>query len=306
MAIDSLYCAYLKAHYTYEFYEVLLQVFSDKGKKDKVQALKQEMQVAFGIKEGEYKFGVDNRRFVADKNNGAINPSLLSIKGLSQSCADELYELSQKEHFDNFYDVWKAVNNLPSLNSAKIDTLIKMNYFKDFGSIDKIQKFILAVGVLYGKSQFKKDKIPLGYDEIIKKYTEETKSLFRKFDYESALREVWDLIPNTETSINQLIKYQHELYGYISYADPSRPNTAVCMDLNTKYSTFKVQLYRLDTGTTMVCKLKKKTFENAPLTTGAVINFRTETRPGWKKVDDKWEVDPTKTDIWLTSYTVNY
>ena len=305
MAIDSLYCAYLKAHHTYEFYEVLLQVFSDKGKKDKVQALKQEMLTAFGIKEGEYKFGVDNRHFAADKEKGVIYPSLLSIKGLSQGCADELYELSQNNTFDNFYDLWKAVNDLPSLNSAKIDTLIKMNYFKDYGSMDKIQKFVLAIELLHGKSQFKKDKIPSGWEEIIKKHTEETEKMYRKFDYESALKEVWNLIPNTEPNISKIINYQTELYGYVSYRDPSRPFSAAVMEIDTRYSTFKVKLYRLSDGQIITVKLKRKTYESMPISVGMVINHRTEIKPGWcKDENDQWKIDYSKQDIWLTSYTI--
>lgn len=305
MAIDSLYCAYLKAHHTYEFYEVLLQVFSDKGKKDKVQALKQEMLTAFGIKEGEYKFGVDNRHFVADKDNEVIYPSLLSIKGLSQGCADELYELSQTKTFDNFYDLWKAVNDLPSLNSAKIDTLIKMNYFKDYGSMDKIQKFIQAIDLLHGKSQFKKDKIPSGFEDIIKRHTEETEKMYRKFDYESALKEVWDLIPNTEPSISKIIHYQNELYGYVSYRDPSRPFSAAVIDVDTRYSTFKAKLYRLSDGQIIMTKLKRKSYEQMPITVGMVINYRAEKKPAWKKDEnEQWVQDDSREDIWLTSYTI--
>lgn len=96
MALDSLYNAYLKAHYPYEFYEVLLQTYSDKGKKDKVAELKQEMSKAFGIREGDYRFGLDNRKFVADPDNHTIYPSLLSIKGLSQGCANDLYSLGKR------------------------------------------------------------------------------------------------------------------------------------------------------------------------------------------------------------------
>jgi DNA polymerase III alpha subunit len=305
MAIDSLYCAYLKAHYTYEFYEVLLQVFSDKGKKDKVQALKQEMLTAFGIREGEYKFGVDNRRFVADKEKGVIYPSLLSIKGLSQGCADELYELSQEKTFDNFYDLWQAVNSLPSLNCAKIDTLIKMNYFKDYGSMDKIQKFIRAIDILHGKSQFNKDKMPIGFESIIKKYTEETEKQYRKFDYDSALREIWDMIPNTEPSLYKIIHYQNDLYGYISYTDSSKISSAVIIDIDTRYGTFKAQLYRLYDGQTITVKLKKKIYEQMPIAIGMVIDYKIDKQPAWKLGEDgKWQKDYSREDTWLTHYTV--
>lgn len=134
MALDSLYNAYLKAHYPYEFYEVLLQTYSDKGKKDKVAELKQEMSKAFGIKEGEYKFGLDNRKFKADPDNQTIYPSLLSIKGLSQGCANDLYAMGQKK-YENFYELWKDMKKKKNLNSGKVNTLIEIGYFDDFGTI---------------------------------------------------------------------------------------------------------------------------------------------------------------------------
>lgn len=305
MAIDSLYCAYLKANYPHEFYEVLLQVFSDKGKKYKVQALKQEMQVAFGIKEGEYRFGVDNRRFVADKEKNVIYPSLLSIKGLSQGCANELYQLSQEQSFDNFYDLWKAVNGLKSLNKAKIDTLIKMNYFQDYGSIDKIQKFILVIEALHERSQFNKNELPSGFEEIIKNHSKETEKQFREFDYNTALREVWNIIPNTATSISKIVNYQNELYGYISYVDESLINTAVVLDVNTKYSTFKAQLYCIENGHIANVKLKRKLYEQMPIVTGSMIKFKFETKPGWKKDErEQWQLDYSKQDTWLSYYTI--
>ena len=64
------------------------------------------MSKAFGIKEGEYKFGLDNRKFKADPDNQTIYPSLLSIKGLSQGCANDLYAMGQKK-YENFYELWK-------------------------------------------------------------------------------------------------------------------------------------------------------------------------------------------------------
>lgn len=305
MAIDSLYCAYLKAHHTYEFYEVLLQVFSDKGKKDKVQALKQEMLTAFGIREGEYKFGVDNRHFVADKEKGVIYPSLLSIKGLSQGCANELYKLSQEKTFDNFYDLWKAVNALPSLNCAKIDTLVKMNYFKDYGSMDKIQKFIRAINTLSERSQFDKDKVPAGFESIIKKYTEETEKQYRKFDYDAALKEIWDLIPNTEPSLYKIINYQNDLYGYISYTDSTKVSSAVIIDIDTRYNTFRAKLYCLKDGALIDVKLKKKTYEQMPIAVGTVINYTVNKEPAWKMGEDgKWKKDYSREDTWLTRYTI--
>jgi hypothetical protein len=93
--------------------------------------------------------------------------------------------------------------------------------------------------------------------------------------------------------------------GYISYADPSRPNTAVVMNVDCKY-TPKLTLYRLDTGTTMVCKLKKKSYESNPLPTGAIIKFYTEVKPGWKKDEQgQWQQDFSRNDVWVTNYSID-
>ena len=279
-----------------------VQVFSDKGKKDKVQALKQEMRIAFGIKEGEYKFGADNRRFVADKENNCIYPSLLSIKGLSQGCANDLYELSKKQKFNNFYDLWKAMDSIKSVNSAKIDTLVKMNYFQDFGSIEKIEEFIRAIDVLHGKSQFNKNSLPQGYEDIIKKYTEETDKMYRKFDYESALMEVWDSIPNRETNIAKLIQYQNELFGYISYKDAKLINTGLVLAVDVKYSP-KITVYKISTGETITYKLSKQLYQSNPFDSNVFIKYFSEDRPKTRKVDGQW-VKLSETEKWITNFIV--
>ena len=302
MALDSLYCSYLKAHYPYEFYQTLLQFHSDRGEKDKVQALKQEMRAAFGIEEGEYKFGADNRHFVADKKNHCIYPSLLSIKGLSQECANDLYELSQNNKFDNFYDLWKAMKSKKALNAGKIATLIKMNYFKDFGSIEKIEEFMNAVDALYEKSQFKKDNIPVSYEDIIKKYTKETKKTYCNFDYDSALREILENIPDKKTSVPKLIQYQNELFGYISYINPKLQNVGYVLNVDCKYSP-KISIYRLDTGDTVTYKLQKRLYQKNPFDNDTFIKFYSEERPKTKFVDGDYIKLPEQ-EKWITAYII--
>lgn len=302
MALDSLYCAWLKAHYPYEFYEVLLQVYSDKGKKDKVQALKQEMRTAFGIEEGAYKFGADNRHFIADKENHCIYPSLLSIKGLSQKCANDLYELSQKRKFDNFYDLWVAMNSIKSLDSGKIDTLIKMNYFQDYGSIEKIEAFMKAIDALHEKSQFKKASLPQDYADVIVKYTEETEKLYRKFDYRRALQEVFEMIPNTKTNIAKLIKYQNEFFGYISYQNPQLKNVGFVLSIDATYSP-KVEIYKLDTGVIVTYKIQKALYQKIPFDSEVILKFHEEERQKSKKVDGKW-IKLDETEMWINNYIV--
>lgn len=304
MALDSLYCSYLKAHYPYEFYQVLLQFHSDRGEKDKVSALKQEMKEAFGIVEGPYKFGYDNRSFVADKEHKMIQPSLLSIKGFSQSCADDLYKLSQTERFDTFYDLLKRLKSVSSVDKSRLDTLIRIGYFDCFGPTLTLLNIVELFNKYYGRKQINKDEndIPL---EVLSKYSTETKSMFKISDNDALVRELCSMIPKKELPLEVRLKAQYNTYGYISYTDPSRPNTAVIMEIDTRYSTFRAQLYRLYDGQTITVKVKKKTYEQMPIAVGMVINYRTDKQPAWKMDENgKWQKDYSREDTWLSSYTI--
>lgn len=284
MALDSLYNAYLKAHYPYEFYEVLLQTYSDKGKKDKVAELKQEMSRAFGIIEGEYKFGLDNRKFVADPEHHTIYPSLLSIKGLSQGCANDLYALGKKQ-YDSFYELWKDLKKKKNLNSGKINTLIEIGYFDNFGSIGKIKRFVEILDKLYERSQFSKSDPPMEFIKYIKKYSEETEKQYRKFDYDSALHEIWYDLDDVDIPLGERLKYELDNIGYVKTCMPDMsPDYAFVQEYECKYKNPKLTLYRLCDGTTEIVKVRRKKYDEAPIYVGDIIKTMECSEEGrWSK-----------------------
>lgn len=284
MALDSLYNAYLKAHYPYEFYEVLLQTYSDKGKKDKVAELKQEMSRAFGIIEGEYKFGLDNRKFVADPDHHTIYPSLLSIKGLSQGCANDLYTLGKK-HYNSFYELWKDLKKKKNLNSGKINTLIEIGYFDDFGSIGKIKRFVEILDKLYDRYQFSKSNPPMEFIKYIKKYSEETEKQYRKFDFDSALHEIWYDLDDVDIPLGERLKYELDNIGYVKTCMPDMsPDYAFVQAYECKYKNPKLTLYRLCDGSTETVKVRRKKYDEAPINVGDIIKTMECSEEGrWSK-----------------------
>jgi DNA polymerase III alpha subunit len=293
MALDSLYNAYLKAHYPYEFYEVLLQTYSDKGKKDKVAELKQEMSKAFGIKEGEYKFGLDNRKFKADPDNQTIYPSLLSIKGLSQGCANDLYAMGQKK-YENFYELWKDMKKKKNLNSGKVNTLIEIGYFDDFGTIGKIKRFIDILDQLYDRSQFSKSNPPVEFLPIIRKYSEETDKQYRKFDYDATLTEIWETLEDTDIPFNERLKYELQNIGYVKTLVPDMsPDYAFVQEYECKYKNPKLTLYRLADGSTEIVKVRRKKYDEAPINVGDIIKTIECSEEGrWSKDNNgDWQQD---------------
>ena len=296
MALDSLYQAWQKANYPFEFYEVVLQHYSDKGNKDKVALLKQEMTKAFGIQEGEFKWGNDNRRFVADKEKSVIYPSLLSLKGLSQKSADDLYALSQKKTYDNFYELLKDLKKVKSINSGKISTLVQIGYFKDFGTIGKIEKFLKCCDDLEGRSQFSKATVDSAYKKYIEKYSDQTEKQFTHFDYESALKEIWNDLDDEEIPLNKRLKYELDCLGYVKTINGNiKPEYAFVQGYECKFKNPKLTLYRICNGDIDVVKVKRAQYDASPIEVGDIIKTIECSNEGIWRHEGK---DENGKDIW--------
>lgn len=306
MAIDSLSCAMLKANYPYEFYEVLLQFHSDRGEKDKVGALKAEMKKAFGIQEGPYRFGEDNRKFNAIPERGIIQPSLLSIKGLSQDLANDLYELSQTKRFDNFIDLLREFDHMKSMNVAKLDTLIKIGYFSQFAPIGKL----LNIVELYNKFGTRKTlkesdvlSLPTPVQEVIAKYTVKPKTQYKITDNDGMLRELAELVGERPITMMMRLQWEKEFLGYCASTDPSQQGSWLVLDIDTKFSP-KLSIYAIWNGEQRVVKVSKRDFQSNPLTKGDTIRLTIEQRPKAKLVDGQWIKDESVKEDWLKYYSV--
>ena len=270
MALDSLYQAWQKAHYPYEFYEVLLQHYSDKGKKDKVSDLKQEMFKAFGIREGEYKFGKDNRKFVADKDNHCIYPALSSVKGLSQSLADKLYKIKSAK-CDTFIELLAKLKDI-KVSSDQLDTLIKINYFSDFGDIYELLGQVELFNKFYDRKQISKEEVKnFGISaDIIMKYASQTDKLYKIFDPMGFLIQ---LIKNTDfikTTTLDIARFQLQCLGFISAVLP-RLDENYYLVCNQEKNWFT--LYQLKTGDTLKIKSRSNIISNNPVKEGELIKI---------------------------------
>lgn len=313
MALDSLYCAYLKATHPYEFYQVLLQYYSDKGNKDKVAELKQEMNAAFGIREGLFKFGNDNRRFVADEKNNVIYSSLLSLKNMSQKLSDDLYKLSQTKTYSSFTELLPDLKAVKSLKSDQLRILINIDYFRDFGTASKLNNYLDIYEEINERAQFPKefDKWPevvLPYRELIVKYCgKETRKQYGLFDYVGALKELWDAIPEKETTIVSRIQNEYKYFGYVQSILPKIASNYYCvLDLNNKYKKYTVALYQLKTGRTIKQKMYESCyFDCGEFNNGDIIKVTaTSEKPRWKRDGNGGWEQSGETDTFISEYLI--
>lgn len=306
VALDSLYQAWQKATYPFEFYEVLLQHYSDKGKKDKVSKLKKEMKVAFGIKEGEYKFRNDNRTFVSDKENMVIYPSLGSIKNITQRCADTIYKLKDntyKNFVELLYDMKKA-----GLTQRQVLILIRIDYFSEFGSPGKLIKIQELFEKLNENVQLKKDKVDsLSIPhEIVEYYSGKvTEKQYNGVDVKGLLTHWADIMPFKNVDKIQLASWRYKYIGFCDIVDHDLKGCVLVTNVNTRYSP-RITVYALANGNTLDIKIQRKVFNEKPIEDGDILaiyeyEHKQKTR---MNEEGKYERIPDEYEWWIKKYDV--
>ena len=296
VAIDSLYGAYLKAHYPLEYFTVALSLYS--GDMERTANLISEMNY-FGIELKPIKFRHSNADYNIDRETNSIYKGVGAVKYCNAEVGNNLYAMKDIR-FNSFVDMLKVFPG----NSRQREILIKLGYFEEFGNSLRLLKICDLYDNYYGKKIIKKDKLnfPL---ELVQKYAvTETEKQYR-FDPESMealLNEVINDIPNEELPLVERLDAEREYLGYISYVDPKLENTGLVISVDTKYSP-KITVYMLATGETVTYKLQKMLYQKKPFDSGVIIKFYAEERQKSRKVDGQW-VKLDEYEPWITNYIV--
>lgn len=308
MALDSLYQAWQKTHYPYEFYEVLLQHYTDKGNKNKVTELKKEMLKGYGIKLGEYKFRNDNRKFVSDKEKQTIYPSLSSVKSIGQVVADCLYEMRNNQ-YDSFISLLYDLEETP-IKKNNIEVLIKIEYFSEFGSVEKLLNALEWFKNLGDKRQIKKEKAELlgiSREAILPFSGKETDKIYNKVDMKNFLKHYTNSLTIPDTDFIDLVAYRFEYLGYCDITNEDYKNTIYITDVNLAYSP-KITYYSLRNGKTLVFKVGKNTFRKNPLQVGDFVKINKDgchRKNKQRKLDNgKYQPIEDEFEWWFEDYKV--
>ena len=284
MAIDSVTIAYLKAHYPLEFYKCVLQRFTDKGEKDKVALIKQEM-LKRGYKLKDIQFGDDNRAFNIDRANNCIVQTMASIKDMPKSAPEALYELG-KADIKNRAALYQALMDDPRINKKAIEILFHLGYFDKFAQPNRLiveyeiyQKYISAK--VLTKSSF--DDIMI--DVIRPCCGKETEKQFREVDNKALITVLIKLSNIKPVTIVDRIKWQLEYLGYCTVSDPnSDPNDWLVLDVKTTgYGTVYCTLYNLCYGAERTYRASKKFWTNHQLSKGDVVKVVLQEKNKMKK-----------------------
>lgn len=287
MAIDSVTIAYLKAYYPLEFYKVVLQRFTNKGEKNKVSLIKQEM-IKRGFSLKEIKFGDDNRQFNIDKENNCIIQTMTSIKDMPKSTPDALYELGIKG-VKNRAELYQFLINDNRINSKAIEILFKLNYFSQFGSPKKLMTEFEIYKKYIDSKVISKSKLTNEEINIIKECAgKETDKQFRDIDNKKLISKMIKITPIEKTTIFDLIKWQIEFLGYTTLSDISvSPTTWIITDAeSSSFGTQKFTLYNIHYGATKQYRVDKKWAKTHNASVGDIITCVLQEKDKFRKSEN--------------------
>lgn len=244
VAIDSLYCAYLKSHYPLEFYEVLLNILNNDNDKDRMVATKTEAESYFDIKFPPFRYGQNNSRIVANLESREITNTLQSIKGFGKRVGIEMYE-SSKGNPKTFIDVLKDLDHR-GIKASIVKPLIQMDYFCDYGNIRELSMILNWWDILKqgDAKQLSKNKVEpenirnifeMNSDSFLK--TGESSKTYLRLKTDRILYEIQNLVFDLnmdDVPIMTKIENQKRILGYVSITTnkPEDRRKLIIMDIH--------------------------------------------------------------------------
>ena len=291
-------CAYLRYYYPKEF----ITAYLNNANNDDDILTGTQLAKELKIPVHSIKFRHSIAKYSCDETG--IYKGIESVKFLNKDAANDLYSIKD-ETFSDFISLLERIQSL-RIDSRKLDILIKLNFFEEFGDIGYLLMCNKFFSEYYSKKQIKKEKAleeRLDFDMIRSCCGKETPKTFMELDGKRFVKFLSDEYKNLKTTIRQMIAYQIDNLGYIDIVDKKYAGYCVCTDVDTKYSP-KLKLYALANGNTIPVKINKKIFEECPIKKGDIIHVKNQVRQYKKQlVDGKW-VNGTEKEWWITDYEI--
>lgn len=90
-----------------------------------------------------------------------ISKGLASVKYISASIANDLYKISQENPGGSFVDLWRYIKANTAIDSRQMDSLIKIDYFQQFGNNAELLRIVDIIDFFNGGTakSVKKEKL---------------------------------------------------------------------------------------------------------------------------------------------------
>lgn len=217
-------CAYFRYYYPGEF----ITAFLNNAANDEDIRNGTALAKLYGIHVIQPKFGFSKAEYFYNRESKTVAKGVSSIKYMSHTSGEELYQLSAQQSYTRFTDVLLSAKET-TIDSRQLDILIKIDFFSAFGN----QRELLWIVDMFNyfkageAKQVKKDVIEGSpFEPVIRKYSNGKRKdgsdsqSFRILDMESILHECEDIIrskdlPDLEDQVK--VKNFHDAMGYYGY-----------------------------------------------------------------------------------------
>ena len=130
-------CAYLRCYYPCEFITAYLNNAANEDDVINGTSLAHE----YGFKVTPPRFGASRDVFYFNKEKKEIAKGLTSVKYMSATLSNELYDIYDEVKGKSFMEVLKALSKT-SIDTRQLDILIKIGYFEEFGNMGELLKLV--------------------------------------------------------------------------------------------------------------------------------------------------------------------
>lgn len=298
-------CAYMRYYHTKEFICAYLDCSkSDNDKYNGVMLAKNK-----NIKISQPVFRKSSSHWSVDKDKDIIYKGIMSIARINENHGNELFLLGQKK-YDTFVDLLQDIKLETSLNKTQRDILIKLDFFKEFGDINKLLLYSSVFDKYYQSKVIKKANLSeIEKESIIDCYTIETLKQFKGINN---LKFIDNIVKNTKVeplTIRQKIKWKAEFIGFVDDIDENE-DVHISTVLNVekdKYNRRWITLYNNKTGKTITTKDLSK--NKIKCEKGDVLDCIFKNKKKYKKIgnnkDDKPVFSKTgESEIVISDYAI--
>lgn len=260
-------CAYMRYYYPLEFITAYLNC-AGSNLKDIESGT--ELAKQFGIEIRLPKFRHSKGLYWFDKKENCIYKGIGSIKDLNVECGEYLYSLKDK----HYKSIIALMSDLPKkiVSSKKLDILIKIGFFDEFGTINNLLEQIKIYNQYNGKKQIIKNKLT---DEEIKLISicceKETDKMFKGIDNVKLMNAIYKSKKIPKTTDLTKAHYQLKLIGGTNVIIPDSEYYGIESTETNSYGTPFITLYDFQNGKTKQFKCNKKWYEDYPCEQGDIV-----------------------------------
>lgn len=245
----------------------------------------------FKFKDKKFNFFVDlllqlrdEEYIIATDDNLENKMSLLNVFNLSEEEVKALDKNIKKDEKDGG-NKYKIIKNSYPINKTKLLSLIRLNFFSEFGSSKKLEKIF---------TQFDKT-----YNAKNKTFTGKHKKYWNLIELEKST-------PNDEFSLFERCEFDLFYTGQVTTVDkkiPTKYAFVVKIDKVGKTRTSAV-VYSINKGINIPIKVGSKVYRNNPFKEGDLLAIEnSEAKPKITKVDGEWIKHPTDKELWIKELT---